>query len=62
MRPFLKHQVGDGEHLFMWHDHWHLDGKLLESYGHRIKYDLASNSSTKFSSFILEWALELAYR
>ena len=46
-RLFLKCEVGDGRKIFLWHDHWHLDGILYLKYGHRVVYDAASRSDAR---------------
>jgi hypothetical protein len=47
----MKHQVGDGEHISLWHDHWNPDGPLREKYHCKIIYDSTSNLSEKLSKF-----------
>jgi hypothetical protein len=32
-----------GEHIFLWLDHWHPDGALLDVYGHPVVHDVGSN-------------------
>ncbi|GLU16421.1 hypothetical protein SLE2022_328560 [Rubroshorea leprosula] len=36
VRPFIKHQVGNGEGLYLWFDDWHPHGPLLKTYGSDI--------------------------
>ncbi len=31
--PYLKFAVGDGKHVFLWHDWWHPEASLYEKYG-----------------------------
>ena len=32
-RDFLRYEVGDGSHTFLWHDKWHSDGALYQKCG-----------------------------
>ena len=56
-RDLLSHEVGDGSTISLWHDRWHPNGVLYQTYGHRIVYDAASNLQAKVSSVIQnkEW-------
>jgi hypothetical protein len=56
-RDLLTHEVGDGSTIFLWHDRWHPNGVLYQTYGHRVVYDAASNLHAKVSSVIhnKEW-------
>jgi predicted transcriptional regulator len=39
-KPFISLKVGNGSRVFLWFDHWHPAGYLLETFGHRIVHDL----------------------
>jgi hypothetical protein len=56
-RDLLSHEVGDGSTISLWHDRWHPNGVLYQTYGHRIVHDAASNLQAKVSSVIQnkEW-------
>jgi hypothetical protein len=49
--------VGDGSKIFLWFDHWHPFGYLLDTFGYRVVYDSSLSLESKFSSIILhgEW-------
>jgi hypothetical protein len=51
-KHFLKFDVGDGENIHLWLDHWHLCGILFDSYGFRVVYDAQSRLKAKVSSVI----------
>lgn len=42
----------DGSRIFLWHDHWHPAGYLLESYGYRVLYDSGISKDARLSSII----------
>ena len=56
-RDLLSHEVRDGSTISLWHDRWHPNGVLYQTYGHRIVHDAASNLQAKVSSVIQnkEW-------
>lgn len=49
----INFQVGDGSNIFLWHDHWHPIGYLLEKYGYRVIYDSGFSKEAKLSSILL---------
>jgi hypothetical protein len=51
-KTFIQFQVGDGSSIFLWHDHWHLAGYLLERYGYRVIYDYGLSKNARLSSII----------
>jgi hypothetical protein len=61
-RNLLSHEVRDVSTIFLWHDRWHPNGELYQTYGHKIVYDAASNLHAKVSSVIhnKEWCWCLA--
>jgi hypothetical protein len=52
-KRFISFKVGNGSRVFLWFDHWHPAGYLLETFGHRIVHD---------SGFPLRSKLEVAIR
>jgi hypothetical protein len=52
-KRFLKFKVGDGSRIFLWLDDWHLDGCLLDKYGHRVVYDARELSWRKAVDYYL---------
>jgi hypothetical protein len=50
-------KIGDGRTTFLWYDHWHPDGCLLNKYGPQIIYEAASTKEAKVSSIMQngEW-------
>jgi hypothetical protein len=38
-KDFIRFKVGDGSRVFIWLDHWHPAGYLLDKFGYRIVYD-----------------------
>jgi hypothetical protein len=49
--------VGDGSKIFLWFDHRHPSGYLLDTFGYRVVYDSCLTLESKPSSIILhgEW-------
>jgi hypothetical protein len=52
-KTFIHFQVGDGSNIFLWHDHWHPTGYLLEKYGYCVVYDSGFSKEAKLSSILL---------
>ncbi|GKV39485.1 hypothetical protein SLEP1_g47243 [Rubroshorea leprosula] len=48
----VKHIVGTGDSIYLWHDFWHPNGPLIEVYGQKIVYDAAIPSQAKLSQVI----------
>ncbi|XP_028099520.1 uncharacterized protein LOC114299050 [Camellia sinensis] len=42
--PLIKHIIGDGGNVFLWHDNWHPLGSLYDRFGARIIHTLPDNS------------------
>ena len=61
-RKFIKFEVGDGETIFLWHDLWHPTGVLVQRFGYRVIYDVASNPKAKVDSMLKDktWIWRLA--
>jgi hypothetical protein len=38
-KDFIQFKVGNGSRVFLWLDHWHPVGYLLDTFGYRIVYD-----------------------
>jgi hypothetical protein len=51
-KKFIKIKVDDGSRIFLWHDHWHPAGYLLDSFGSMVVYDSGFPLESK-SSIIL---------
>ena len=47
VRKFIKFEVGDGKTILLWHDLWHPAGVLIQRFGSRVIYDVASNPKAK---------------
>lgn len=49
MKPKCKMIIEDDDSNFLWFDHWHPYGPLIEKYGKRVVYDfgLALNVEVK---------------
>jgi hypothetical protein len=54
------YKVESGENIFLWMDHWHPDGMLLETYGPRIIYGAGSHLNDRLSTVIRDKKLALA--
>jgi len=39
-KTFIHYQIGDGSQIFLWYDHWHPAGYLLDTYGFWVVYDV----------------------
>ncbi|XP_075663456.1 uncharacterized protein LOC142633065 [Castanea sativa] len=62
VRKFIRFEVGDGKSIFLWHDLWHPAGVLIQRFGSRVIYDVASNPEAKVD-FVLNdkpWIWRLA--
>jgi hypothetical protein len=51
-KRFLRFEVGNGEHIHLWLDWWHLAGILLEQFGYRAIYDAQSSLEAKLAYVI----------
>jgi hypothetical protein len=51
-KKFIRFKVGDGSRVFLWLDHWHPIGYLLDHYGYIIVYDSCFSLNTKLATFI----------
>lgn len=51
-KNFIRFKVGDGSRIFLWSDHWHSAGCLLDKFGFRAVYDAGSYVATRVSSII----------
>lgn len=51
-KPFLKFEVGNGQHIHLWVDNWHPAGILLEKYGFRAVYDAQSHKDARLSTVL----------
>jgi hypothetical protein len=51
-KKFIRFKVGDGSRVFLWLDHWHPAGYLLDRYGYRIVYDCGCSLNTKLATVI----------
>jgi hypothetical protein len=56
-KKFIRFTVGDGSKIFLWFDHWHPSGYLVDTFGYRVVYDSGFSLESKLSSIILhgEW-------
>jgi len=52
-KTFIRIQGRDGRSIFLWHDHWHPLGYLLDKFGFRVVYDSRLSMDAKLSSIIL---------
>jgi hypothetical protein len=52
-KTFIHYQIGDGSQIFLWYDHWHPAGYLLDTYGFRVVYDSGFPKEAKMSSTCL---------
>lgn len=59
-KRFISFKVGNGSRVFLWFDHWHLAGYLLETFGHRIIHDSRFSLRSKLEVAIKKWKVELA--
>lgn len=62
-KSMLKHVVGNGRKIFLWHDNWHPLGPLFPlKYNYRLVYDSGLSINAKLSSEIrgAEWNWPLA--
>lgn len=50
----MKHTVGDGNKIHLWHDNWHPHGLLLLKYNMRTMYDMGLPINSKLSVVIHE--------
>jgi hypothetical protein len=48
-KTIIHYQVGDGSKIFLWYDHWHPAGYLLDTYGFRLVYDFGFPKEAKLS-------------
>lgn len=53
-KHFIRFQVGDGNHIYLWLDLWHPIGMLLEQYGNQAIYDAGSQLNAKVSSVLCD--------
>jgi hypothetical protein len=53
----IRFSIGRDNRVFLWWDHWHPDGCLLEKYGYRAMYNAGSHVDARVSSIIRngEW-------
>jgi hypothetical protein len=51
-KQFIRFRIGDGNKAFLWYDHWHPDGCLIDKYGPRVMFDAASQKEAKVSSIM----------
>jgi hypothetical protein len=51
-KKFIRFKVGDGSRVFLWLDHWHSAGYLLDRYGYKIAYDFGFPLNTKLVAVI----------
>jgi hypothetical protein len=52
-KTFIHYQIGDGSQIFLWYDHWHPAGYLLDTYGFWVVYDSGFPKEAKMSSTCL---------
>lgn len=45
--------MGDGSKIFLWFDHRHPPGYLLDTFGYRVVYDSGLTLESKLSSIVL---------
>ncbi len=53
-QAFSELEVRDGKNIFQWHDLWHPNGILFQTYGYRVVYDVASHLEEKFACVLKE--------
>jgi hypothetical protein len=55
---FIKFSVGDGSHIYVWVDGWHLNGVDLHAkYGSHLIYDAHSKFDARLSTIIKDGQL-----
>jgi hypothetical protein len=52
-KTFIHYEVGNESKIFLWYDHWHPVGYLLDTYGFRVVYDSGFPKEAKLSSICL---------
>lgn len=52
LRPMIKHIVGDGKRIYLWHDNWHPVGPLSPKFGYRLIYDSGLHFQAKLNAVI----------
>jgi hypothetical protein len=53
---FIQLKVGKGRNIFLWFDHWHPFGYLLDKFAYGVVYDLGFPLGAKLSTILKEGA------
>lgn len=62
MVQLVQCEVGNGKKIFLWHNHWHSKGPLLQGYSPRKIYDASRHTDAKLCNVIKDsnWNLLVA--